>query len=176
MANSIISQEVNIEMLEKLADGTFKIKYPKTKANLVIGLTKGHVGLGNVLNYGIATQSQAESGTVNTAYMTPLRVKQAIQKVAPKVVTGTYVGNDSTSRIINTGITPQYVIIYSYSDIIYEPQCGAYIHSNASWKRTEDGDLPNGRKETKIVTGGFQVSYYDNINDRDVTYCYMAIG
>ena len=78
MADPIISQEVNIEMLEKLADGTFKIKYPKTKADLVIGLTKEHVGLGNVKNYGIATQTEAEAGTSNAKYMTPLRVKQAI--------------------------------------------------------------------------------------------------
>lgn len=33
-----ITQEKNIEMLEKLPDGNFKIKYPKTKAEQVIGL------------------------------------------------------------------------------------------------------------------------------------------
>ena len=79
MADPIISQEVNIEMLEKLADGTFKIKYPKTKADLVIGLTKGHVGLGNVENYGVATQAEAEAGTSNAKYMTPLRVQEALK-------------------------------------------------------------------------------------------------
>ena len=170
MADPIISQEVNIEMLEKLADGTFKIKYPKTKADLVIGLTKGHVGLGNVQNYGIATQSQAEAGTVNTAYMTPLRVKQAIQKVAPKVVTGTYVGDNSMRRIINIGITPQYVIIYDSTGN------GAYIHSSLSWRRRSDGNLGEGNSDTKIVTGGFQVHSYDDINRTDVIYYYMAIG
>lgn len=82
MADSIISQEVNIEMLEKLADGTFKIKYPKTKADLVIGLTKGHVGLENVENYRIATQAEAKAGTVNNKYMTPLRVKEAIRELS----------------------------------------------------------------------------------------------
>jgi hypothetical protein len=40
MAN--ISQSVNIEMLEKLSDGTYKRKYPKT--------TKEQVGLSNVDN------------------------------------------------------------------------------------------------------------------------------
>jgi parallel beta-helix repeat protein len=43
------------------------------------GVTKSQVGLGSVQNYGIATQAEAESGTVNTKYITPLRVKQAIQ-------------------------------------------------------------------------------------------------
>ena len=36
------------------------------------------VGLSNVLNYGIATQAEAEAGTNNTTYMTPLRTAEAI--------------------------------------------------------------------------------------------------
>ena len=40
--------------------------------------TKADIGLGNVQNYGIATQAQAEAGSVNNVYMTPLRTKQAI--------------------------------------------------------------------------------------------------
>ena len=41
-------------------------------------VTKVQIGLGNVQNYGIATQGDAETGTVNTGYMTPLRTAQAI--------------------------------------------------------------------------------------------------
>lgn len=61
MAN--ISQEVNIEMLEKLPDGTYKRKYPKTRSDTGVtfdehladsenphSVTKLHVGLGNVDN------------------------------------------------------------------------------------------------------------------------------
>ena len=55
MAN--ISQEVNIEMLEKLPDGTYKRKYPKTgdtnrehDSENPHSVTKLHVGLGNVDN------------------------------------------------------------------------------------------------------------------------------
>ena len=44
--------------------------------------TKSDVGLGNVLDYGIATQAIAETGVSNSYYMTPLRVKQAIEKNA----------------------------------------------------------------------------------------------
>ena len=43
-------------------------------------LSKSDVGLGSVENYGIATQAEAEGGTSNNKYMTPLRVKQAIDK------------------------------------------------------------------------------------------------
>ena len=42
-----------------------------------VTLTKSDVGLGNVQNYGIATQAQAQAGTANDVYMTPLRVKEA---------------------------------------------------------------------------------------------------
>lgn len=41
-------------------------------------VTKAQVGLGSVLNYGVATQNEAEAGTADTKYMTPLRASQAI--------------------------------------------------------------------------------------------------
>ena len=51
--------------------------------------TKADMGLGNVENYGIATQAEAEAGSVNNKYMTPLRVKQAIDVLqAVKSVAG----------------------------------------------------------------------------------------
>jgi hypothetical protein len=48
-----------------------------------VTLVKGDVGLGNVQNYGIATQEEAEAGTSDTAYMTPLKTAQAIAALAP---------------------------------------------------------------------------------------------
>lgn len=50
------------------------------------GVTKAMVGLANVENYLIATQAQAEAGTINTAYMTPLRTKQAIAVIGRALV------------------------------------------------------------------------------------------
>ncbi|WP_240458777.1 pyocin knob domain-containing protein [Virgibacillus sp. Bac330] len=46
-------------------------------------VTKSQIGLGNVDNYGTSTQSQAETGSHNHSFMTPLRTKQAIDKLAP---------------------------------------------------------------------------------------------
>lgn len=40
--------------------------------------TKSQVGLGSVENYGIATEMEAKAGTSNAKYMTPSRVKNAI--------------------------------------------------------------------------------------------------
>lgn len=88
-----ISKEVNIEMLEKLPDGTYKLKYPKTRSASGItfdahlgnkanphGVTKSQVDLGSVQNYGLATKQEAETGTSNVKYMTPLRTAEAILK------------------------------------------------------------------------------------------------
>lgn len=47
------------------------------------GVTKAQVGLGSVENYGIASQGEAEAGTIGTKYMTPLRSKQAIAALVP---------------------------------------------------------------------------------------------
>lgn len=41
-------------------------------------LTKADIGLGSLLDYGIATQAEAEAGTSDVKYMTPLKVKQEI--------------------------------------------------------------------------------------------------
>lgn len=59
-----------------------------------VTVTKGDVGLGSVLNYGIATKAEAEAGTSNSKYMTPLRVKEAIEKKVSeyKVITLTNSG------------------------------------------------------------------------------------
>lgn len=47
------------------------------------GVTKAQVGLGSVLNYGIATQAEAAAGETDSKYMTPLRAKQAIAALVP---------------------------------------------------------------------------------------------
>lgn len=52
-------------------------------------VTKSQVGLGNVQNYGIATQAEAEAGSINNKYMTPLRTRQAIENVLGTIEKGT---------------------------------------------------------------------------------------
>ena len=46
-----------------------------------VAVSKSDVGLGSVLNYGIATQAEAEAGTSDVKYMTPLKVKQLLDVV-----------------------------------------------------------------------------------------------
>ena len=49
------------------------------------GVTKGDVGLSLVQNYAMATQAQAQAGTNDESYMTPLRTKEAILELTPEV-------------------------------------------------------------------------------------------
>lgn len=46
------------------------------------GVTKDQVGLGNLSNYSIATTEEAQEGSVSNRYMTPQRVKEAIDAIA----------------------------------------------------------------------------------------------
>lgn len=42
-------------------------------------VTKSQVGLGSVENYGVASTAEAKAGTSNAKYMTPARVKEALE-------------------------------------------------------------------------------------------------
>lgn len=59
------------------ASGQF-LKYSAAGTATWVTPVKGDVGLGSVENYGIATQSEAETGSSTTKYMTPQRTAQAI--------------------------------------------------------------------------------------------------
>lgn len=70
-------------------------------------VTKSQVGLSSVLNYGIATQANAEAGTSNALYMTPLRVKNAIDKFVPTALSGftndkNFVSSNATQITVST--------------------------------------------------------------------------
>lgn len=65
-------------------------------------VTKAQVGLGNVPNYGIATESEAIAGTVNNKFMTPHLVNLAV----------------TTWLNLNTGMSPQTVMAGATSNRI----------------------------------------------------------
>lgn len=62
-------------------------------------VTKAQVGLGNVQNYGIATVLQAQAGTANNAYMTPLRTADAINTLAGNLVNTHEVRKDNPHSV-----------------------------------------------------------------------------
>lgn len=69
----------------------------------VNAITKFSIGLGNVENFVIATQSEAESGTSSTKYMTPERTAQAIRKLSPAPDLSGYATKDDLQSIDVTG-------------------------------------------------------------------------
>jgi hypothetical protein len=94
-------------------------------------VTKSQVGLGSVLNYGVATLSEARDGTTNTKYMTPLRTKNAIDVQALAIL------NTHASRTNNPhNVTKSQVGLGNVEN-----------YSIASWT-----DMQNGTRNDRYVT------------------------
>ena len=63
---------------------------------------KNHVGLGNVLNYPVATIDEALAGVSNEAYMTPALVREVVSTISgDKVVT--HIANENNPHKVNKG-------------------------------------------------------------------------
>lgn len=155
-----------------------------------VTLNKGDVGLGSVQNYPIATQAQAEAGTSNSAYMTPLRVAQAIAKLsgdAPKVAVGVYTGSGEGTKVIETGFRPKFVFILTRYKaerdspvVFYIPgrtalmiiKNGGHRDLDSSYITAVDNGFRVGGTKTPglLVTGAFM-----SLNAKRV-YHYLAIG
>lgn len=65
-------------------------------------VTKSQVGLSQVQNYTIATESQAKAGDSNSAYMTPLRTKQAVQELVGSAISD-HTENNSNPHGVSKG-------------------------------------------------------------------------
>lgn len=65
---------------ETITGSQMKVDFHANRIDNPHGVTKSQVGLSSVNNYDISTQAEAENGTSNVKYMTPLRTVQAIQK------------------------------------------------------------------------------------------------
>lgn len=60
-----VSKTINTQIMKKLSDGTYQLEHPETTIENVLGK---------------ATKAEAEAGTNNTKYMTPLRVKEYVDE------------------------------------------------------------------------------------------------
>lgn len=75
IANRRVYQSVGINSVE---DWALPLATLKDIRELDLVSDKADVGLGNVEDYGVASQSEAELGQANDRYMTPLRVTQLL--------------------------------------------------------------------------------------------------
>lgn len=88
-----------IVMLDDAVNSTSVIKAATANA-----VKKVKDSVSNVLNYGIATQVEAETGTSDQKYMTPLKVKQTLTKLTPKNVPNGYAGLDENGKLLDAAI------------------------------------------------------------------------
>lgn len=135
-----------------------------------VSVTKSDVGLSAVLNYGVATTAEAQAGISNTKYMTPLRVKEAVDANV-KVAHGTYTGNGTTNRIITVGFQPKQVIIL-YTNNNYGDAC--LLTSNASKMLGEVGTNYISQ-ESPMTSTGFIIKF-SSFNNSSGIYDWTAIG
>lgn len=97
--------------------------------------TQSDVGLSNVSNYSVASQSDAEAGTSNSRYMTPLRTKQAIEQFGG--------GGVSNDNIWSATVSPTYVTSKTcYLELkridigpfrLVQMVLDGYIHNDSQW-------------------------------------------
>lgn len=161
-----------------------------------VTLNKGDVGLGSVQNYPIATQAQAEAGTSNSAYMTPLRVAQAIAALstgggggpeAPKIAVGVYTGSGEGTKVIETGFRPKFVFILTRYKAERDSPVVFYIPGRTALMIIKNGGhrdldssyitaVDNGFRVGGTKTPGFLVTgAFMSLNAKRV-YHYLAIG
>lgn len=69
--------------IETVDGAAAKLKEHADLKNNPHQVTKSQVGLGNVQNYPVSTQAQAEAGNHTTSFMTPERVKQFARQYGP---------------------------------------------------------------------------------------------
>lgn len=96
--NSTQMAELEQNKVDKIAGkGLSTNDYTTTEKNKLAGIEAGARKLSNVQDYGIATQAEAEAGTVNNKYITPLRASQAVRSQ-----TGSTYGSASLSQRIES--------------------------------------------------------------------------
>lgn len=135
-------------------------------------VTKTQVGLSNVLNYGIATTIEAQAGTSNVKYMTPLRVKEAIDVLAANLVNTHASRNDNPHGVTKTQVGLSNVQNYPIATTA-EAQAGVLNDKYMTPLRVMDvvsitntnlanhlADFDNPHKVTKDHVGLFNVQNY----------------
>lgn len=85
--NGLMSATDKAQLIKAVEDVASLLLHAQNTEN-PHAVTKAQVGLSSVQNYAIASQANAEAGTSNALYMTPLRVKNAIDKFVPKALSG----------------------------------------------------------------------------------------
>jgi hypothetical protein len=110
-----------------------------TFTGTVSGVTATHVGLSSVENYSIATQAEAEAGSVNNKYMTPLRTSEAISFQTSALLTS---GQYTTSTDVDSTIAG-----IGGDGLLFDNQLAVYNLDYA-----DNTETAAGQSATKVLT------------------------
>lgn len=114
----------------------------------------------------IATKAEAEDGTNNTKFMTPLRVKEVIDVYVPAIITGSRSVSGGATTTINLGFSPRYVIAYS------QQQSNNFSIYAALLDGQSFGYNSTGRLVLTRTSSGFTIQ---NTSSTSQSYNYLAI-
>jgi hypothetical protein len=112
----------------------------------------------------IPTQAEAEAGTNNTKYMTPLRVTQAIAAQAARMITGSYTGDGTNGRPINIGVAPKLAIVTTGAG------GNQFIAHASSTVRHQSNGHAEATSGVSISATGLIVGYEGNTNGSTYNY------
>lgn len=119
----------------------------------------------------IASTAEAQAGTSDTKYMSPLKVKQAIEALAGKYVIGSYIGTDYTTRAISIGFQPKLLILFGNRTLLImlcTINKTMIVNSNPYIGEGAVTDYLN------VAATGFNIVNRD-INRLNISYSYLAI-
>ena len=135
--------------------------------------TKAQVGLGSVQNFALATQAEAEAGSSNARYMTPLRTREAIEAIVgieldghiadranPHQVTKAQVGLGS---VVNIGLATNAAALSGVDDSgVITPRLLSYVLSQTVGSGMQDhiNNFANPHGTTKSHVGLGSVQNY----------------
>lgn len=102
MNNRYMTPLRTAEAIQALAGGAVSSHINNT--NNPHATTKGQVGLGSVENYAISSQADAQAGTSNVFYMTPLRTAQAISTQAGNLINTHTARTDNPHSVTKTQV------------------------------------------------------------------------
>lgn len=135
--------------------------------------TKAQVGLGSVQNLALATQAEAEAGSSNARYMTPLRTREAIEAIVgveldahiadknnPHQTTKAQVG---LGNVVNIGVATNAAALSGADDSgVITPRLLSYVLSQTVGSGVQDHvqDFNNPHSVTKSQVGLGSVQNY----------------
>ena len=122
------------------------------------GTTKTDVGLGSVLNYGIASTAEAQAGTSDTKYVTPLKVAQYAETRGVGNTSVEYSGGNLNTLIGNIRVKGLNMVSAPDADWWYVDQV---VHAQGSWQYQIATGLTTTRKKERWLLNSVWRNWQD---------------